>query len=612
MNYTSTSDTLLDAESIYEQTVWQILLDGKAIERLASFQLKQAVGAHHQFELVVYHSQLQEAGSYRIEESRHLLGKTLTAMLGSATQPDRVSFSGLITGVAFRESQGLNGEIILSGYSPTILLESGPHLHSFYNQNLTAIAKEITQHLSGKLELALQPRYNQQIAYVAQHQESHFRFLTRMAGWYGEWLYYDGKKLCLGKPSALPRYRLSYGRHLEDLRMDTQLVATNFQQLSYQSSQDQLLTQTPPQNIAGLTFYGDRALEQSEYVYPQPVQHKPVQHVSHMGELMHMSEVNKAALAADTFYLRGVCKVPYLTPGCKVRIFVGESELGEYLVTEVEHELQSGNHYQSRFKAVGGQLNVLPLPAVAAPQASAQVAIVRRNDDPRGEGRVRVQFHWQQEDNFTDWIRVVRPDAGSSGEVAKNRGWMFVPEVGDQVMVDFEEGNPSAPFVLGSLFHGANTKTQGGRDNHLKTLQTRSGHTLAFDDSKENWSLTIRDVRGNCIQLDTQGQHLTLSAVERITLQAKNIDLQASQSVSITAGENVHTSAGEDLVEVAGKDYQLAAENIQITARDKISQLAKEIEAVAEQISLESTQQDLLLASAKKVDMQSSDKVSLF
>jgi type VI secretion system secreted protein VgrG len=134
MSYTSTSDPLLAAaESVYEQAVWQILLNGKAIQRLSSFQLNQAVGAHHQFELVVYHTELQEAGSYRIEESRHLLGKTLTAMMGSPVQPDRVSFSGIITAVAFRESQGLNGEIILSGYSPTILLESGPHLHSFYN-----------------------------------------------------------------------------------------------------------------------------------------------------------------------------------------------------------------------------------------------------------------------------------------------------------------------------------------------------------------------------------------------------------------------------------------------------------------------------------------------
>jgi uncharacterized protein involved in type VI secretion and phage assembly len=261
---------------------------------------------------------------------------------------------------------------------------------------------------------------------------------------------------------------------------------------------------------------------------------------------------------------------------------------------------------------VGGDLNVLPLPAVAAPKASAQVGIVRKNDDPRGEGRVRVQFHWQVGDNLTDWIRVMRPDAGRSGAVARNRGWMFVPEVGDQVMVDFEEGNPSAPFVLGSLFHGANAKAQGGSDNHLKTLQTRSRHTLEFDDSKDNWSLTIRDARGNCIQLDTQGQNLTLSAVERITLQAKNIDLQACQAVSITAQQNVHLNAGEDLVEVAGKDYQLAATNIKATAKDTIHQMAKEIDAVAEQISLESTKENLLLASDKKVDMQSNDKISLF
>jgi hypothetical protein len=56
----------------------------------------------------------------------------------------------LCTGVAFRASNGLHGEIILKGNSPTILPESGPHLYSFYNHNLTTIARQITEPLAGK------------------------------------------------------------------------------------------------------------------------------------------------------------------------------------------------------------------------------------------------------------------------------------------------------------------------------------------------------------------------------------------------------------------------------------------------------------------------------
>ena len=75
-------------------------------------------------------------------------------------------------------SNGLHGDLIISGYSPTILLKSGPHRHSFYNKSLEMIGKEVVKDLSGKLEVDIRPRFEQKIPYSTQHRESSFAYLA--------------------------------------------------------------------------------------------------------------------------------------------------------------------------------------------------------------------------------------------------------------------------------------------------------------------------------------------------------------------------------------------------------------------------------------------------
>ena len=156
-------------ETPYEQTQWQILVDGKIIPRIVSFQLDQRFNAHHIFTLRIHHAELEEARNYRIDNTRFLFGKRLIATMGSTLEADRVQFQGVITRVSLTHNQGLNGDLIIEGYSPTILLESGKHLSSFYKQSLESIAKTITSALSGKLEVAYAIRFQQALPYVTQY-----------------------------------------------------------------------------------------------------------------------------------------------------------------------------------------------------------------------------------------------------------------------------------------------------------------------------------------------------------------------------------------------------------------------------------------------------------
>jgi hypothetical protein len=80
---------------------------------------------------------------------------------------------------------------------------------------------------------------------------------------------------------------------------------------------------------------------------------------------MHVASVNKASVAGNTFMLSGVCRVPALRIGTRVKVMMGPQEsqvLGEYLITEVSHCLQSGDCYQAHFKAVYGDIQVIPGP----------------------------------------------------------------------------------------------------------------------------------------------------------------------------------------------------------------------------------------------------------
>ena len=68
------------------------------------------------------------------------------------------------------------------------------------------------------------------------------------------------------------------------------------------------------------------------------------------------------------------------------------------------------------------------------------------SNDPKQMGRLRVQFFWQ-EDGPAHWARMISPHAGP------DRGFMMMPEVGDEVGVMFEDGDPERPVIVGSLWN---------------------------------------------------------------------------------------------------------------------------------------------------------------
>ncbi|WP_185145802.1 phage baseplate assembly protein V [Chryseobacterium sp. SNU WT5] len=183
-----------------------------------------------------------------------------------------------------------------------------------------------------------------------------------------------------------------------------------------------------------------------------------------------------------------------------------------------------------------------------------QLATVTSKRDLVGYGRVNEKLDWQLHDT-TDFIRMMSPDAGGTDQLSQNRGYVAIPEVGDQVMVGFVHNHPDGPFVMGGMFHGQ-VGLGGGADNRVKSIQTRSGHRIVFT---EDESIIITDKSGNEIHLDTTGSNINITAPETMTFTSKNMNFIVAENINTTAGMNISTTAEINISESAGANHAITA-----------------------------------------------------
>jgi type VI secretion system secreted protein VgrG len=604
---------------------FEIVLDGKTIPHCNSIIIHQAFNAHHTFELVLDQDALGKLASHDLYDYQDYVGRDLYIGFGERNTDDN-AFQGIVTEVGLQQEEGAWGKLVLKGKSTSCLLDAGANYISYEKMALSDIVKYCVGYTTtARIHVKSNPYHTDEIAYMCQYGESGFDFLNRLSAEYGEWFFYDGKDLCFGRPGKQKNIELVYGSNLSAMNYAMQVLPVNAQQYSYKSIDDEILISELPSKVDGASSLTQTALKRSDELYAKPGKQPASIRINDKSELDAYVKVQKGKIAASTMLLTATGDSPKVLIGNLVTIKLskktgtGYEDHGEYLVTKVSHFLTGTGAYKNTFEGIPSSNEIIPF-SVGKPVAQTQMALVTDNNDPKGMGRVRVQMLWQQDtDQKTDWIRVMTPDAGGTGEVSKNRGHVFVPEVDDQVLIGFRYNDPNRPFVLGSLFQGI-TGAGGKTDNNFKTIKTKSGHTLEFNDTQGAESITITDKNNNIITLDTNSSSITISAPESISITAKNIDLTAKENISMTAGtdisysakENITSSAGENLTEHAGKDASLAAKNVIIQAQENISRDAKAIADTAQEISANSTHKDMKLASGKKVNMQSGEKVKLF
>ncbi|MDT5091980.1 MAG: hypothetical protein QOH60_1343 [Mycobacterium sp.] len=248
----------------------------------------------------------------------------------------------------------------------------------------------------------------------------------------------------------------------------------------------------------------------------------------------------------------------------------GEPFDGKYTITAARHRFDpTHGGYTTAFSVTGRQERSLyGLTAGGGRTLGDGIVVAQVSDanDPTKQGRVKLTFPWLSDDYVSDWARTLQPGAG------KDRGFIVVPEVGDEVLVAFEQGDPQRPYVLGGLFNGIDTPSTKGPsliDSNSGAVNRRSfisrkGHRVdLFDEDGKTEGITAETGDGKLkIALDSVGTKIEVHSDGTILIQGqKGIVIDAGSSdlemkakkISITATNGVSLSGGTGAVDLDTK-----------------------------------------------------------
>ena len=493
----------------------------------------------------------------------------------------------------------------------------------FQNLAVPDILKKLLDGIDVAWELqgSYQPR-----EYCVQYRETDFNFLSRLMEEEGIFYFFrfakDSHKLVISDNKAshhdMPgQSSLIYDDVSGGVRDETRIsgwVKTqelgpgkysmqdyNFEnpQTNLLSSQDILPAATVGKITHKLKVGGNDKFEIYDYPgrYENKGQGKDT--AKHAMELMEVSQ----------FVILGESNGYYLTPGYRFALTNHPNAEGSYILTSVTHSASEGgfhsgselgrNHYANSFRSIPFSLLFRPPQSATKPHVwGCQTAVVV---GPSGEeiyadkyGRVKVQFHWdregQRDQSSSCWIRVATHWAG------RNWGAVHLPRIGQEVVVDFLEGDPDRPIVVGSVYNAMNmppyglpaNKTQSGI---MSDSSPRSGgyNQIRFEDMQgseevlihaqkdmnttveNDETIEVKNNRTTSIDMDdktTVGKNMTLTvqADRTATIYGKDSETIYQDSTVTIMGSESRTVSMRRSTNITASDTLMAGGTISITA----------------------------------------------
>ena len=199
-----------------------------------------------------------------------------------------------------------------------------------------------------------------------------------------------------------------------------------------------------------------------------------------------------------------------------------------------------------------------------------EVGIVTNVQDPNKLGRIKVQLPRLPGGPETDWARVAQPAAGAG------RGFYWLPEVGDEVLIAFELGQANRPYVLGALWNGKDKPMDGAYadDNTTRMIQTKSGHKIVLCDKSGEEKIVIADKSGNrTITFDVKAKKFLVEAKEgdielhaekKIVLECEDLEIKTSKTAKLDIGSNFDLKVGADASIKADGNLKIKASRVNI------------------------------------------------
>lgn len=536
-----------------------------------SLLLEQKMNSCHYFEVVKEFFSQDEMWKTKPEALVKMIGSRALIYLEHLDGSHPYEFSGWVTDVQIDSWENFadsldykhrSNKVRIIGQGDVVKLDGTPTMNSYVDKPLSDIVKRVTEKAS--FEIKCNPKYKGLLPYAMQYGESNFDFLNRLSCTYGELFYYDGRTLFFGTPDDPRAEDLYVDQDLISLRTYSSAVPRKYTGYGYLPMEDQFVRTPEHFKPNAENSLLKTITERSDYLFPDKGVVEAGTAAYSEDHLYDMARGLRLDAAGRMLNIEGQTRTCRIKLGSLINVLfphrMDVPSLGQYRIIQLTHRIDKNGNYSNHFLAMPSQYEYVLERFKHKLIAYPEVATVSANNDPRGQGRVQVQFYWQKPLSLTtNWLRVQTPDAGSSDQVSSNRGLVTIPEVGDQVMVGFEHGDPHRPFVMGSLFHGK-AGTGGGTGNNVKSLSSKSGHTIELNDGG---GITIKDKTGeNLIVVDgkdmitivssktiaiSNGKSSLVLEEDKIAIDAAKIAISGSEFVSAGSG-----SAGFQLAKEEG------------------------------------------------------------
>ena len=569
-----------------KSTGFCISLDGSAW-RLDNFTLSQSLLSPNSLSFTMHKGPEENMNEALFTICGQIIGKEITISLETDSiereslkaETDTIAdinFKGVILSASGSRSSTAY-VINVQAYSWDALLSDNQTCKSFEDKTLNDIINDVIDDYSDHLDSEVDSRFTDTIPYCVQYNETNYQFLQRLARRYGEWLYNDGERIVFGNLPEGETVKLAYpSQDIPSYNVDLNMqhVAFNHVASSY-NSYDANQKEGVEEMQKEYNTLSEQVFQASQNCYVKPT----LQNL-HSGGFAN-SDGRETILNVSTKTQARGQKAGMLTYSGNTycsKLKIGSTLLivdnyitnsasnekskvnqDEILITELVHYFSADETYSNHFVGVPSACDYPPYSnSDVYPVAQSCRAKVTDNEDPNNLGRIRVQFDWQvllDDEMMTPWLRMAQPYAGGG------IGFSFIPEIGEEVMIDFEGGNAERPYVKGTLYNGVGDPDgkwlpNNNSSNQIKAIRTRNGHTIEIHDEGDNGYIRIYDN-------EKENYILTFSTDEKlIKLESTgNIELYAQNDIIMHAGHDINASADNDIFIAAGHDMQRTADN---------------------------------------------------
>lgn len=505
------------------------------------------------------------------------LGKALVISVKRANNQIKPIFNGEVTAVEV-ECSRYERSLVIRGYDKSHRLYRGRKTRTFLKQTDSAIASTIIQEAG--LQADVQNTSNQN-EYVMQHSQHDMEFLRELAARNGYQIVVDGAKIKFRSAETSPpeapvqeldQTLISFSGRLSAVAQPNSVEVRGWDPKTKQAVVGTAATSASPSTIGDGKKGGAAAQSAFSSSAKVIVSTIPVRVAA---EATIHAQAVLDQMASSYLSAEGCCiGEPAIKAGALVQVKgVGTKFSGKYFVSASRHEYTPQDGYQTTFVVNGRRPNsiVATINGNISRHSTqgAALGVVTNINDPDKLGRVKLKFPWLDDQQETDWAWIVTPGAGPT------RGMEFTHEVNDQVLVMFEHGEISRPFVLGGVWSSSDVPPGlAVVDSKVKAwaVKTRGGHTLTIenDDGGNKGAIIFKTAGGQIITIsDTDKKIEIKSAKHTVTLddQGNAVKLTSGGTLELSGSGNKlsFTQSGIELSGSGGK-LAIAAAGVELAA----------------------------------------------